>query len=196
MIADNIFRISLLISLSIHVLALSPWHGLDILKKDKNINNKIEVTYLMPKEIEKEVFNIPEKYDLKKDILKISQKDLEEHILTEGKGDNIAMSQDVSKNLEEYIQYYELIRERIKKIVSDKYKYLKAGGEIRLVFTVSSDGSLMNVNYIPNKSSDDKYLIDTALKSVKDASPFPAFPSSLDKDNLTFNLAVLFKNEI
>ena len=196
MLSSHIFRISLLASLSIHIFLVSPWSGLNLSNKDKKINKNIEVHYSMPEEINEEILdNIPQKYALKKDDTTLGKSEpmQEKYISSKPEEDTLSISEEISENLEEYIQYYELIRERIKKIVSNEYKGRKNGGEVSLIFILNSSGILKDASYIPSKSSSDKYLIDIALKSLKDASPFPVFPGALKKESLSFNLTVVFK---
>jgi len=179
-----------------HIFLVSPWSGLNLINKEKKINENIEVYYLMSEEIKEEILeNIPQKYDLKKDDTAFGKNEStqEEYISSKFEEDTLSISEEISENLEEYIQYYELIRERIKKIVSNEYKGRKNGGEVSLVFILNSNGILKDVSYVPDKSSSDKYLIDIALKSLKDASPFPVFPGALKKESLSFNLTVVFK---
>ena len=97
------------------------------------------------------------------------------------------------EELEEYIQYYELIRERIKKYVSRNYNAFKEEGGVGVVFSLYRSGALKDVQIDKTKSAENQALTRAALKSVRDAAPFPAFPESLKKDELTFNISIIFQ---
>jgi len=91
-----------------------------------------------------------------------------------------------------YMDYYQLIRERIR---SKAYRYYDSDkkGEVFLNFIISKDGKLEGL-YLNNTSSEDKDLIEIALRSIKDASPFPPFPPELKYPRLQFNISIYFKN--
>jgi outer membrane biosynthesis protein TonB len=38
-------------------------------------------------------------------------------------------------------------------------------------------------------------LVDAALEAVREAAPFPAFPSALERQRETFELPIVFKLE-
>jgi len=45
---------------------------------------------------------------------------------------------------------------------------------------------------VEGKSAASPYLKEIALKSVRDASPFPNFPKELDYEKLSFNVVGFF----
>lgn len=93
-----------------------------------------------------------------------------------------------------YMSYYQLVREKIKRAAYQNYTRTEMG-EIYLSFSVSSDGYIQEIRIVDEKSSANPYLKETALKSIKDASPFPNFPKELDYPQLSFNVIVSFEVE-
>lgn len=102
----------------------------------------------------------------------------------------------LSKELQEnpaYMVYYQTVREKVRDSVYQCYNS-NTKGDVFLSFIVLSDGKLKDV-HLRRESGISNDLINNALKSVKDASPFPKFPKELkDYPYLQFNLAIYFKN--
>ncbi len=94
-----------------------------------------------------------------------------------------------------YISYYRLVREKIK-YYADK-NYIKEGsvsqGEVFLSFVVASGGELLHIMIIDRRSADNSLLRDIAINSIKDASPFPAFPQGMNQYQVTFNVVISFE---
>ena len=93
-----------------------------------------------------------------------------------------------------YISYYQIVREKIKRAAYHNYARTDVG-EVYLSFIISSDGSLKDVRLVQEKSSVNSYLQEIALRSIKDASPFPGFPKELDYPELSFNIVISFEIE-
>ncbi len=93
-----------------------------------------------------------------------------------------------------YISYYQIVREKIKRAAYQNYT-LTEMGEVYLTFVISSQGVLNQAQIVLAKSVADNYLREIALKSVRDAAPFPVFPKELDYPQLTFNVVVSFEVE-
>lgn len=93
-----------------------------------------------------------------------------------------------------YMSYYQLVREKIRRAAYQNYTRTEMG-EVYLSFSVSNDGYMREIRIVEEKSSPNPYLKETALKSVKDASPFPNFPKELDYPQLSFNVIVSFEVE-
>lgn len=102
---------------------------------------------------------------------------------------------DMNKiNNPSYISYYQTVREKVKRAAY--YNYNRAeSGEVYVSFIVTSGGFLKDVRLIEERSSPNPYLRDIALRSIKDASPFPNFPKDLDYPNLSFNVIISFEIE-
>ncbi len=93
-----------------------------------------------------------------------------------------------------YISYYQIVREKIKRAAYQNYTGREVG-EVTISFVISDDGYLKELRLIEDKSSPSTYLKEIALRSLKDASPFPNFPKELNYPRLSFNLAITFEIE-
>jgi TonB family protein len=102
---------------------------------------------------------------------------------------------DINKiNNPSYIGYYQIVREKIKRAAYQNYTG-KEIGEVTVSFVISNSGYLKELRLIEDKSSLSLYLREVALKSIKDASPFPVFPNALAYPQLSFNVAITFQIE-
>ena len=93
-----------------------------------------------------------------------------------------------------YLSYYQIVREKIKRAAYQNYTGRETG-EITISFVISNDGILKDLRLLEERSSISEYLREIALRSIKDASPFPNFPKELDYPRLSFNLAITFEIE-
>jgi TonB family protein len=93
-----------------------------------------------------------------------------------------------------YVSYYQFVREKIRRAAYQNYSRSETG-EVYMAFVISSTGILRDVRLIEDKSSTNYYLRETALRSIRDASPFPLFPKELDYPQLSFNVIISFEIE-
>lgn len=93
-----------------------------------------------------------------------------------------------------YINYYQIVREKIRRSAYQNYSRNETG-EAYLSFIISNDGYIKNVRLVDERTTAGDYLKDIALRSVKDASPFPNFPKELDYPQLSFNIIISFEIE-
>jgi TonB family protein len=93
-----------------------------------------------------------------------------------------------------YISYYQIVREKIRRSAYQNYTRSETG-EVYVAFVISGDGDLKNARLVGEKSSANSYLKSIALASLKNASPFPAFPKELDYPELSFNVVISFEIE-
>ncbi|NQT28063.1 MAG: hypothetical protein HQ570_00515 [Candidatus Omnitrophica bacterium] len=92
-----------------------------------------------------------------------------------------------------YMDYYRLIRERIRNSAYHNYNSQKKG-EVLLSFLIGKDGSLKGVDFDP-QSVKNSNLRKIALRSVRESAPFPEFPEELQQyTRLQFNISIYFKN--
>lgn len=87
--------------------------------------------------------------------------------------------------------YYRLIRGRVLAVVKDNYPRSRISGDVLVSFKVSSDGSLASSPRI--LSSVDPTLETLAIRSVRQASPFPRFPGTMTKSMETFKLIITYR---
>ncbi len=93
-----------------------------------------------------------------------------------------------------YINYYQIVREKIRRSAYQNYTRNETG-EVYVSFAISNDGYIKGVNLIEEKTTANDYLRNIALRSVRDASPFPDFPKELDYPQLSFNIIISFEIE-
>ena len=97
------------------------------------------------------------------------------------------------KYSKDYINYYQLLRERVRRRLKANYRDRSREGDVELVFVLTSQGSLLDAGADDARSSPDAYLRRIALASLKEAAPFPSFPEGLSVDRMSFTLTVSFK---
>ncbi|MFA7706580.1 MAG: hypothetical protein WCX91_05730 [Candidatus Omnitrophota bacterium] len=93
-----------------------------------------------------------------------------------------------------YISYYQIVREKIRRSAYQSYTHNEIG-EVYMSFVISNDGYVKDIRLIDAKTSASDYLKGIALRSVRDASPFPNFPKELDYPKLSFNIIISFEIE-
>ncbi len=91
-----------------------------------------------------------------------------------------------------YLDYYQIVRNRIKDRAYRNYSRMDAG-EVYLTFVLASDGFLKQIKLIDEKTSAGAYLQDISLKSIRESSPFPSFPHDLTYPELSFNVVISFE---
>jgi len=102
---------------------------------------------------------------------------------------------DVNKiNNPSYVSYYQLVREKIRRAAYQNYTHTETG-EIYLAFLISDTGVLKDMRLIEEKSTPNYYLREIAMRSIRDASPFPPFPKELNYPQLSFNVIISFQIE-
>lgn len=214
MFIDNTFKIALAVSLAVHtlILAASPYVKAPHFEKK---SEKLEVTYIRPKpkpeikKIEPQPFKElkiqakePPPFIEKQDFLKVIKPDIKKPELELSKLNDGASKRKITlppvgtekiRN-PTYLSYYQAIREKIKRVAYQLYTR-QDKGEAYLSFLVSSDGKLKGIRLIEEKSSDNQYLRDISVRSIQNASPFPAFPKDLPYPELSFNVIISFETE-
>jgi len=198
------FRIAFLLSVSVHLIAVSAG-GFFQGAPPPEENREVVVAYLMPEApedaINEEIIeNLPREYDLRDKELR--QNNREKAIVEAGSvkadgelAEDQYLEEKELEKLEEYIQYYELIREKIKKLVARNYATSREEGAVRVAFTLDKNGRLKDLLINKPRSVNITALHKAAIRSVRGAAPFPVFPPSVKRNDLTFNLAIIFKKK-
>ena len=122
-------------------------------------------------------------------------------VATDGLGQGCANIKDDVKSYEiiykeygkAYKDYYQSVREKIVRKLKYNYRDYYRDGDVSLFFVLKANGSLVRIDVDLGKSTTDKKLIDIALLSLQQASPFLPFPKELDAAELPFSLTVSFK---
>ncbi len=93
-----------------------------------------------------------------------------------------------------YMNYYRMVREKIRKNSYQSYKG-RGQGKVYLNFSISKDGSLRAIGF-GGESTKNAGLKKIALSSIKKSAPFPSFPEELKKySQLNFNISIYFKSK-
>lgn len=93
-----------------------------------------------------------------------------------------------------YLSYNDTIRQKIRQRAFNYVEHpdFKAG-EVYLTFILDREGKIKDIKIINDKTRANEYLKNVGLRSVKESSPFPAFPKDLNYAELTFNVAISFQ---
>ncbi len=93
-----------------------------------------------------------------------------------------------------YLSYNDTIRQKIRQRA---FNYVDnpdfKAGEVYLTFILDREGNIKEIKIIHDKTRANEYLKSVGLRSVKESSPFPAFPKDLNYAELTFNVAISFQ---
>ncbi|MFC1674897.1 energy transducer TonB [Candidatus Omnitrophota bacterium] len=224
MFRERIFQVTLIVSLIAHGVILTQNSSFNVFAQRKK-DNKLQISYVKPpkeklrpeKSTKREpLLKIPSNISAGRKLL---PKPAEEGDLAGrdkkirralaqikkpalAKPDIIAVKKKITlppigtnkiKNVS-YLNYYQIVREKIKRAAYQNYTRTETG-EVFLSFIISDDGSCNQVRLVEEKSSRSAYLQQTALRSIRDASPFPYFPKGLDYPQLSFNVVISFEVE-
>jgi hypothetical protein len=90
--------------------------------------------------------------------------------------------------------YFQAVKERIHQKVRRKYSRENVGpGSVALFFVLGADGALKEASVVDAESQSDPPVRDFAVDCLKEAAPFPPFPSSFHSENISFHVMVLFE---
>lgn len=120
-----------------------------------------------------------------------------------GKGDNVSIKEgpvlpkdeELTKEKKEaFLDYYQIIRERLRAEAERNFIGYFAEGNIYLAFALARDGRLIEAKILEG-SSPTEYLREISIKSLRDASPYPPFPPKLKQEEIYFNVIISFELE-
>jgi outer membrane biosynthesis protein TonB len=201
------FRNALIISTVIHFLVITPLYGFSMFKEIVDTKKPMVVDYVVlkePKPVEivkrsaRQKVRETKKMELVKDVAAKPAAKKVEAIKTAVKispaKSRIAQKTEAKiRATKDYISYYQLIREKIRQRLKDSYRSYYREGDVRLIFTLRSDGSLVSLNVDESGSTNNETLLDVAIRSVREAAPFQPFPKALSVPKMSFDLTVTFK---
>ncbi len=87
--------------------------------------------------------------------------------------------------------YYNLVRGRVLRKASANYPRSGAAGNVYISFNISSDGRLAGEPKVLTPADETLKLL--AVKSVRDAAPFPEFPRTINSKAETFKILISYK---
>ncbi len=88
--------------------------------------------------------------------------------------------------------YYLKVREEIKSALEKHGKRFTREGEVYVKFIISKDGALKELALYKNSTRGASSLEAIAIKSIKEASPFPPFDDGINKAELPFKVPIRF----
>lgn len=194
---DATFRAAIVISAIVHSAIFVPFHDA-ALNPEKLKDKPLIVDYV--KVVEPEVkFNEAIRPDIElnkpiemKAAVKTGREDVKEAQVKDEAREN-AKRQARIRSSKDYINYFQLLREKIRQKLRSNYMDYQNEGDISLAFVLNSNGSLSTVEVDSKSSSQDMTLKSIAVESVKEAAPFPSFPKALSYPRMSFNLDISFK---
>ena len=208
---DTYLNIALIISIICHAVLFFPLQGLKKIPPKKK-NKGLEVTYVIekiksPKPMKtKLINNTPPKIGQNIPKEEPPKPKRPEPQYTTRKAVNIPqptsqyakieIPPELPKDKETlYIDYYQSIREKIRHLVEKNYMKFLDYGEVCLHFVLTSDGKLLEIRVLEERSTNNPQLKEIVKRSVREASPFPPFPKDLSLKELSFNVTVSFELE-
>lgn len=191
------FKNSLFISFAFHLALLGPIVSHEMVPKEAREEMPLVVDYVTIKEPVK----VPEepKLELNKKIELKAPVDANQDQAKKAsqlvRAREAAKREAQVKSTKDYINYYQLIREKIRARLKTKYNDYYKEGDVSLVFILRASGSLIGVEVETANSVPDSTLHRIAIESVKEAAPFAPFPKALSLPSMSFNLVISFKKQ-
>ncbi|MBU3933405.1 MAG: energy transducer TonB [Candidatus Omnitrophica bacterium] len=201
MLLDKPLRIALLVSTIFHTAIFLPLPCFSNFPIQKS-RPALKITYLAPKKVSCAKTPVKEK-----PAGEILQQAKRKNVSVEFKADERAKQK--SKFVEKieippqlpkekealYLDYYQSIREKIRRFVLESYPRFIACGEVCLYFVLLPDGKLKEIKVVEGSSSHNQLLKEIARISVREAAPFSPFPEDLNQAQLSFNVIISFELE-
>jgi TonB family protein len=91
-----------------------------------------------------------------------------------------------------YAAYNEMVRERIKEKVYANYDKIQRG-TVYLTFLLNEQGVLKAARIIPEKTDASEHLQEIAMRSLREASPFPPFLKGMNLTEYPFNIEIQYQ---
>lgn len=191
------FKNSLFISFAFHLALLGPIASHEMIQKETREEKPLVVDYVTIREPvrapEEPKLELNKKIELKAPV-EVNQEQAK-------KASRIVQAREAAKkeaqvkSTRDYINYYQLIREKIRARLKTKYNDYYKEGDVSLVFILKDSGSLIGVEVETANSVPDSMLHRIAIESVKEAAPFAPFPKALSLSSMSFNLVISFKKQ-
>ncbi len=91
-----------------------------------------------------------------------------------------------------YAAYNEMVRERIKEKVYANYDRMERGS-VYLTFLLDEHGVLEAARIISEKTNASEHLREISIRSLREASPFPAFLKGMNLIEYPFNIEIQYQ---
>ncbi|MCF7873683.1 MAG: hypothetical protein K9L84_02015 [Candidatus Omnitrophica bacterium] len=201
---------SLLLSILIHFFLFSGFLFFPFFSKPKQAKKEVKKIEIIPEDPPQEI-KAPQKFKLVKKEPLPYKENIINKLLDTGKtkpsldkikqikdstGDILLSNLIKQENLQKssaYMNYYRIIREKIRKKAHQSYKG-QGQGKIYLNFNITNNGFLQTIQ-VGQRSAKNLNLKKIALTSIESSAPFPSFPKGLrGYSQLQFNISIYFKN--
>lgn len=206
---DMTFKGALALSILLHTLIMSPFYNLNTETRRIERKKPVVVDYVKmakPEKIEgvknqaaAEAAETP-KIELKDKVEIIPSANIGREALKKTEIDkdtpaDAAKKQAQIESTKDYVGYYNLIRERIRRRLKIHYRDWREEGVVGLRFSLSANGLLESFGIDETASAAGKTLRDMAILSIREASPFPPFPKGINLPRMSFDLTISFKKK-
>ncbi len=220
--SPHAFKICIILSTCVHLAVLYPRSFLHLIPKQERPSQRIELTYfrsgpikdvvvkdIKPITVQKEVK--PARYPLSNvvKLAEIKTPEVPEPLIVETytepkidlksempegfreeKGNTAdGSSEDDAMLLE---GYHLKVREKIKGMLEKNGKRFTREGEVYVKFVISKAGTLKDLVLYKDSGKEMHSLEAIAIKSIKEASPFPPFDSEIEETELSFKIPIRF----
>lgn len=125
--------------------------------------------------------------------LKEKERSKKQDALKYASNEESAKEESELKQNKDYINYYHLIREKIRARLKTNYAYYNREGDVYLSFTITPNGTLLTYTIDRARSTQDEILLHITATSLKGISPFPPIPRSLSTPKMSFSIMISFK---
>ncbi len=219
MLSDIPLKICIITSVFIHTTLLYPWPILRSLSRHEISFQKIELTYFHDKAIDDVILRDinpitsmsgaagAKVAELKKVQIEPAKKSVQQVKPKKEKADKSitkALSETPSKAEDDSVKglsesdslrldYCMRVREKIKSMIEKNKKKLVKGGEVYVRFAISNDGTLQDMALYKSFGKGTKRLEALAIKSIKEAAPFPPFSDDMSDTKLLFKLPISYR---
>lgn len=190
-------RNALIISVIIHFIIITPLYGFSIFRDAACASKPIVVDYVVFSELPKPDIRRDQpdgagKAAVRKNT-RATARNTQPNNAARGRHGIADTAEAKIRSTKGYIDYYQLIRDSIYSRLKEHYKKCREKGEVLLLFTLRADGSLLSVQVDEPNSTNNTVLFDIAVRSVREAAPFPHFPKAISLPKMRFDLLVTFK---
>jgi len=213
MSSNTPFKICIILSVFTHLAVICPWPFLRLMSKPEIPFKKIELTYFLEGPVKdviikdiKPVTSVREERikNIKTATRKKADNDLSEALelkIKKNKGASEEITSETSGNFENKKtvatknnsedtgireNYYLKVREKIKSILEKNCRGRMEEGEVYVKFIITKNGTLKDLVLYKNSLKNARFLEAMAIKSIRQASPFPPFDDGINETELLF----------
>ena len=146
---------------------------------------KIDISEKVSIEFKKEETTAKEE---KISIAKNKTSDIDKESKTEKSEDN----ENISDKEMVYMNYKLAIREMIRSVIEKNCKRIPKEGDVSVRFVIDRNGNIKKMALYKTSGRGMKFLENIALRSIKEASPFPPFSEEMKEKQLPLILPIRF----